>query len=379
LNIEDLQDRLYLNDGKGNFKISIASIPEEKNCGSVAIPIDIENDGDMDLFIGNRMVPGKYPISQPSKILVNDGKGIFTDQTNAICPSLNTIGMVTDAVATDLNKDGVQDMIIVGEWMPVKIFLSSMGIWVDKTKEWISWDNNGWWNKISGADFDNDGDMDFIVGNAGDNNQYQASDSEPVTLVYKDFDNNGQIDPFLCYFIDGISYPYASRDEALSQVGFLRNRFLDYNSYANVTLAQLFTKQELEGTTTLKTSTLKSINLENTGSSFVQRALPLQAQFAPVHAIANADIDQDGDLDVIMAGNETKVRVRLGRSDANLGFVFVNDGKANFTYLPQIKAGLDLRDDTRHLSMIKVLDKEVLLVGQTGKPLLSFSLNQQFH
>ena len=218
--------------------------------------------------------------------------------------------------------------------------------------------------------------MDLVIGNAGDNNQYNVSDPYPVTLVYKDFDNNGQIDPFLCYFIDGISYPYASRDEALGQVGFLRNRFLDYNSYANVTLTDLFSPQELSGSKTLKATNLKTIFLENKGSAFSQRALPVQAQFAPVFAIENADVDKDGDPDIIMAGNETKVRVRLGRSDANKGFVFINDGKANFSYLPQSKAGLNLKEDTRELLMLKVLGQDCLIVGQTGRPILTYKLNQ---
>lgn len=379
LTVTDMQDRLYLNDGKGHFNLSMSSIPTENNCGSVAVPIDIENDGDLDLFIGNRMIPGKYPVSQSSVILINDGKGNFTDKTNIICPDLSTIGMVTDAMATDLNSDGIKDIIISGEWMQINIFISLHGRWLNKTKEWIPWENYGWWNTLNGADYDDDGDMDFILGNAGDNNQYQVSDLYPVTLVYKDFDNNGQIDPFLCYFIDGISYPYASRDEALSQVGFLRNRFLDYNSYANVTLSDLFTKEELSGASTLKANTFKSILLENTGSFFKQRALPVQAQFAPIHTIANLDMDHDGDMDIIIAGNETKVRVRLGRSDANKGFILINDGQANFTWLSQVRSGLDLQDDTRHLTTIKVMGQDILLVGQTGKPILSFKLNQPFH
>ena len=374
--VSDMQDRLYLNDGQGIFTKSTGAIPTENYCGSVVVPMDIEKDGDIDLFVGNRMVPGKYPVSQASRILINNGKGIFSDQTISICPALDQIGMVTDALTADLNKDGLQDLIIVGEWMPVKIFISNGTTLEDKTSSWILWENNGWWSKIQGADYDDDGDVDLVIGNAGDNNQYTVSDPYPVTLVYKDFDNNGQIDPFLCYFIDGISYPYASRDEALGQVGFLRNRFLDYNSYANVTLTDLFSPQELSGSKTLKATNLKTIFLENKGSAFSQRALPVQAQFAPVFAIENADVDKDGDPDIIMAGNETKVRVRLGRSDANKGFVFINDGKANFSYLPQSKAGLNLKEDTRELLMLKVLGQDCLIVGQTGRPILTYKLNQ---
>lgn len=370
----ELQDRLYFNDGKGVFNKAGHSIPQEKYCGSVAVPIDIDGDGDMDLFIGNRMTPGQYPLAQPNQMLINDGKGNFTDQIKTISPSLEIAGLVTDAKSVDLNKDGATDLILVGEWMNINVWINNHGKLTDRSSDWIQWKSTGWWNTIDTSDFDRDGDIDLIVGNAGENNQYHVSPEHPVTLMYKDFDHNGQVDPFLCYFIGEISYPYASRDEALGQVGFLRNRFLDYNSYAPATINQIFTPDELKDVTTLKAESLQTVYLENKGNSFQLKSLPIQAQYAPVYSIVHYDIDLDGDQDIILGGNETKVRVRLGRSDANKGFVFINDGKGNFSYLPQVKSGLNLQDDTRQLLFVSQPKQTTLFVGQYNKPVISYKL-----
>ena len=371
---DQFQDRLYLNDGKGNFTKAPNNIPKETYCGAVAVPLDVDGDGDTDLFIGNRMLPGQYPMAPPSQFLINDGQGVFTNQIASVADDLEHAGMITDALAMDLNKDGAMDLIVVGEWMSIKIMINEHGKLVDKSRDWLGENTSGWWNVITGEDYDQDGDIDLIVGNAGDNNQFKVSADHPITMVYKDFDGNGQVDPFLSYFIDGISYPYASRDEALGQVGFLRNRFLDYNSYATATLKDIFTPDELRDTTTLKAQILSTLYLENKGSSFVRKPLPIQAQFAPVYTLVSEDLDQDGDLDVILAGNETKVRVRMGRADANKGFVFLNDGRGNFSYLPQSVSGLNLKDDTRQLLFIKLEGQSVLMVGQNDKSILSYIL-----
>jgi len=376
---DQFQDRLYLNDGKGHFTKAPNNIPKETYCGAVAVPFDVDDDYDLDLFIGNRMLPGQYPMAPPSQLLINDGQGVFTNQIASVANGLEHTGMITDALATDLNKDGAMDLIVVGEWMSIKIMINEHGKLIDKSRDWLGENTSGWWNVITGEDYDQDGDIDLIVGNAGDNNQFKVSADHPITMVYKDFDGNGQVDPFLSYFIDGISYPYASRDEALGQVGFLRNRFLDYNSYAPATLKDIFTPDELRDTTTLKAQILSTLYLENKGSSFVRKPLPIQAQFAPVYTLVSEDLDQDGDLDIILAGNETKVRVRMGRADANKGFVFLNDGRGNFSYLPQSVSGLNLKDDTRQLLFIKLERQSVLMVGQNDKSILSYILGTLHH
>jgi len=205
-----LQDRLYLNDGKGNFTKSenaLPSLPASKGCVKAA---DIDGDGDMDLFVGGRVVPGKYPVSPRSYILINNGKGVFTDATSTVCPGLEQAGMVTDATWINLNNDKQPDLVVVGEWMPVKVFINQKGKLTDESSAYIHFASMGWWNRIYADDMDGDGDLDLIVGNCGLNTQFHVSEKEPMALYYKDFDNNGSIDPILCYYIGGVSYPAAS-------------------------------------------------------------------------------------------------------------------------------------------------------------------------
>lgn len=217
-----LQDRLYLNDGIGNFTKKENALPKmltSKGCVKAA---DIDGDGDMDLFVGGRVVPGKYPTAPRSYILLNDGKGNFTDATKNVCSALEQAGMITDALWADLNNDKQPDLIVVGEWMPIKVFINQKGRLTDASSTYIHFASSGWWNKIYPADMDGDGDTDLIIGNCGENTQFHPTEQEPMTIYYKDFDNNGSIDPILCYYIKGVSYPAASRDDITEQLPGLK-------------------------------------------------------------------------------------------------------------------------------------------------------------
>lgn len=361
-----LQDRLYLNDGKGNFARALNHLPEETLAGGCVEPIDVDGDRDMDLFVGSRLVPGEYPNSPVSMLLVNDGRGKFTNEISDRAKSLENAGMICDAQMADINQDGQQDLLVAGEWTPLKVFINNNGKLEDKSAQWLSSDSNGWWNCIVAADFDGDNDVDFIVGNYGLNTQYKVSDDEPATLVYKDFDHDGQVDPFFCYYIDGTSYPFASRDEALGEVNYLKPRFTDYTSYANATLETIFTGEELKDARVLKANNLRSVYLENQGDRFAIRDLPVEAQFSPMHAAAAMDIDADGDQDLVTGGNESLVRVRVGKTDANRGFVFRNDGRGNFAYIPQFKSGFRLSGDVRDMLVLSSNAGELLLISETG-------------
>jgi hypothetical protein len=369
-----LQDRLYLNDGHGEFKKGMNRLPPELLAGSCVKALDIDGDRDLDLFIGSRFVPGQYPLPPLSILLVNDGSGHFTNSIKQIAPELENGGMVCDAIATDLNKDNKMDLVVVGEWTAIRVYINQGGTLRDETEKWFSSSTQGWWNCLIADDFDQDGDVDLVVGNYGLNNQFNVSADHPATLLYNDFNNDGKIDPFFCYFINGKSYPYASRDEALGQVSSLKPRFPDYTSYANATMENLFTQGELENVKTLRADLLKTVYLENKGNQFEVKDLPIQAQFSPVHALAVWDVDQDGDNDIVMGGNETYVRARLGKIDANKGFVFLNDGKGKFAYMPQYQSGLNLGGDIRQLLFISSKDRTDLLVGETGKPIKAFTL-----
>ncbi|PMD94429.1 RNA-binding protein [Siphonobacter sp. BAB-5405] len=343
-----LQDRLYLNDGKGNFTKATGALPTLPGSKSCVRAADLNDDGALDLFVGGRVIPGRYPETPPSFLLINDGKGHFSDQTAKLAPALARMGMVSDAAWLDLNQDQKPDLILVGEWMPVTAFVSNGSTWTDQTSTYFPKAYRGWWNKLLLEDINGDGRMDLLVGNQGLNTQCKVSDREPAELVYKDFDDNGSIDPILSFYIQGKSYPYVTRDELLDQISMMRTRFPDYKSYAETTLTDIFTPEELEGSTKLSANTLKTTLFVRTAKgNFQEQALPIQTQMAPVFTITSLDFDQDGKKDLLLCGNVNKARLRFGNCDANYGVLLKGNGKGQFQYVPQQQSGFALRGDVR--------------------------------
>jgi enediyne biosynthesis protein E4 len=342
-----LQDRLYLNDGKGNFTKN--TLPKESISGSCVRPADIDGDGDLDLFVGGRLVPQNYPQTPESFILINQGKGVFKKDNQ---PIISNLGMVTDAVWVDLNEDKVQDLIVVGEWMPIKVLINRKGKLQNESAAWINQPNDGLWNKIIAEDMDNDGDMDFIVGNHGQNSQIKVSESQPAEITFKDFDDNGTLDPMMTYYLEGKSYPFASRDDLLEHIPMLKKKFTDYKTYADAQLTDFFSSSELSGSTTLKANNLQTVYLENTGKSLKINTLPIQAQLSPVYAMTATDVNNDGKKDLILAGNLSTARIKFGKYDASNGTVLLGNGKGNFSYIPTNKTGLNLKGDIRSLEML---------------------------
>ncbi len=372
-----LQDRLYMNDGKGNFSKKENALPPmltSKGCVKAA---DIDGDGDMDLFVGGRVVPGKYPVTPDSYILVNDGKGNFTNATATVCGALKKTGMVTDAVWADINNDKQPDLIVAGEWMPVKIFLNQKGKLTDASSTYIHFESSGWWNTINASDMDGDGDVDLIIGNCGSNTQFKVSEKEPMQLYYKDFDENGSIDPVLCYYINGVSYPAASRDDLTDQLPLLKKKFLEYKDYANATITDIFSGEELRDANTLKAATMQTLYLENQGTKgFIKHDLPLEAQYAPVYAIITVDVNKDGKKDILLAGNNTWTRIKFGRYSANHGVLLLGAGGGNFKYVPQIKSGLSLRGNVRSLTSINTDKAQKIIVGINDANAVLVSINE---
>jgi hypothetical protein len=359
-----LQGRLYINDGKGNFFKKENAIPKAYISTGCVKAADINGDGQMDLFIGGRVVPGKYPPAPESKILMNDGKGNFTDVTATVAPSLQHIGMVTGAVWMDINKDEKPDLVVVGEWMPVKIFINQNGKLIDESADYIKFPSNGWWNSIYTEDMDGDGDKDLVIGNYGLNTQFHCTEKEPMTLYFKDFDNNGSIDPILCYYIDGVSYPAASLDDLTDQLPSLKKKFPAYKDYAVATIHDLFTNEELKSALILKAQTMQTMYLENQGSKgFLMHKLPLEAQYSPVYGITSVDANHDGKKDLLLCGNNTWTRIKFGRYSANHGVLLLGDGKGNFSYVPQYKSGLKIRGNVRSVVSVKNKDKVRIVVG----------------
>ncbi|MDB5224331.1 MAG: ASPIC/UnbV domain protein [Chitinophagaceae bacterium] len=364
-----LQDRVYINDGQGNFAKKERTLPSMLITTGCVKAADIDGDGDMDLFVGGRCMPGKYPLTPESKILLNDGTGNFTDATSIVCPAIEHIGMVTDALWLDVNKDGTKDLIIVGEWMSPKIFINQKGKLTDASSTYIKFAAYGWWNKIYADDFDNDGDTDLVLGNQGWNNQFAASEQKPMNLYYKDFDGNGSVDPFMFYYIGDTSYPAYSRDDVVQQVPFLNKKYLYYTNYADATLHDMFTKEQLNDAGELKANNLSTIYLENKGNEFVPRQLPAEAQYAPVYAITSADVNKDGNKDLVLAGNNTWTRIKFGRYDASHAVLLLGDGKGNFSYVPQWQSGFNVQGNVRSLERIN----NTLIFGINNSKMISYS------
>jgi hypothetical protein len=343
-----LQDRLYLNDGKGNFSKSLNTLPQMRSSKSCARVGDFNGDGHLDVFVGGRVIPSRYPEAPESYLLINDGKGHFKDQLKSIASNIKSIGMITDAAWIDLNGDKKQDLIIIGEWMPIKAFINSNGKLVDKTSSYFEKDYAGFWNRLQVEDMNGDGKPDLIVGNLGLNSQCKVSDKQHAEMIYKDFDDNGAVDPIMCFYIMGKSYPYITRDELLDQMSVMRPRFPDYTSYADAGMKDIFTEEELKDAKNLKANYLKTAYFESgRDGRFKEKPLPIQAQFSPVFTITPGDFDGDGYKDLLLCGNINQSRLRFGKYDANHGIFLKGNGKGAFSYVSQYLSGLDLRGDVR--------------------------------
>lgn len=359
-----LQDRLYLNDGQGNFARSPEALPEMVSSKGCVAVHDVNGDGSPDLFVGGRVVPGRYPETPASFLLINDGNGRFTDQTESMAPELKNIGMVTDAVWIDLNQDQAPELVVVGEWMPVSVFAVENGRLANKTDVYFDRPYKGWWNTIQTADFNGDQKPDLMIGNFGTNTQFRVSDREPAELYFKDFDNNGAVDPIFCFYIQGDSYPYVTRDELLNQLSGLRSRYTTFESYADETITDIFGERELRNAGRLDANRMETtLFLSGADGKFSIGSLPVEAQYAPIHTITVLDYDGDGKEDVLLCGNNNHVKLRLGKMDANYGTLLRGDGRGGFAYIPQAKSGFRLRGDVR----------SVIQLGET----LVFGINQE--
>ncbi|GAB3736679.1 VCBS repeat-containing protein [Spirosoma lituiforme] len=372
-----LQVRLYLNDGKGHLTKATA-FPDVRVSASCIRSADVDGDGDRDLFVGARVVPGRYPEIPVSHLLLNDGKGRFSDVTSQQ-PALTHLGMVTDVAFADLTSDSRPELIVATDFGPVRAFSFIKG----KIK---SLDNllpatTGCWNRLLVQDFDKDGKLDIIAANAGLNSQLQATTDRPLTL-YGIKNVAGALLPILVGYdrnngADKQPRPFNARDEMLDQVVNLRKKFTDYTSYSKATITDLFDPDELKRAEKLDATTLQTVLFRNSGEAsptFIMQPLPLDAQVAPAYALAAVDVNHDGLPDLIMGGNRELNRVRLGKDDANRGQLFLNRGKGLFTYVPMEQSGLLWEGDVRDLVPVTVGGRTELLVGATGKAVRVFTL-----
>ncbi len=373
----ELQDRIYLNDGRGNFKKNPVSLPSMLTSGSCVSAGDMDDDGDLDLFVGGRLVPGKYPTAPRSYILKNDGKGNFSDITAATNTDLVNPGMVTDALWTDFNGDGNSDLIVVGEFMAVRLFENNKGILSELADTAGLSNSEGWWNTIESGDFDNDGDIDYVLGNFGHNSQLKASVKEPVELYVKDFDNNGALDPILCSYVMGESYPVFSKDDIVGQLSGLKGKYINYSDYADAKITDVFSEEELKGAEVHKVVNFSTSYMENLGNSqFKISPLPSPAQFAPVYGILTEDFNGDGNLDILLAGNFFGTRVKYGRYDANKGIILLGDGIGNFTTMSPLESGLNIDGEVRDIKTIESGKEKILLFARNNETIKIYRFTQ---
>jgi len=373
-NTPSLQDELYINDGKGNLVSSQNLLPDlSASSKSCVRPCDFDNDGDMDLFVGGRVIPGKYPVTPRSYLLLNNGKGNFS----VVSTPFDSIGMVTDAQWVDLNNDGRKDLIICGEFMPVMIFINTPNGFVDKTNEYFEKPEKGFWFTIHVTDVDGDGKPDIIAGNIGQNSQIHFTEKEPAEIYYADFDGNGSIDLFLNFYVQGKSYPFVSRDELNEQMYSMRKKFHSYKDYADATMKDIFDSEELSKAGKLTATESNTVCFLNRNGKFVKTILPVQAQFSVVTKIMSGDFDDDGKVDLLLLGNRSDNRLKIGSMDANYGCLLKGDGKGNFSYVPQTVSGLSVKGDVKSSTEISVEGNKYLVIGISNTGLVWYKKEQR--
>ncbi|SHG45275.1 VCBS repeat-containing protein [Flagellimonas flava] len=359
------QDRIYENDGTGTYTL-VDALPESLVSGSVVTGADYDKDGDIDLFVGGRVQPGEYPMSPKSSLLKNEssiGNVKFSADHNFL-NNWSELGMVTAALWTDFDNDSWMDLIVVGEFMPIRFFKNNEGNLQEITEQIALKGTNGWWNSIASGDFDNDGDSDYILGNFGLNSRYKASVDEPLCIYAKDYDKNGQIDPVMCYYIDGKNYIAHSRNDLIDQINAMRVRFRTYSEYAEATFEESFTEGELADAHIVKSETFASSYLENLGEGrFALKPLPITMQTAPLYGINIGDYNQDSHLDVLAVGNFYSGEVFNGRYDASIGWLMTGDGKGSFETLKVDESGFFVNGDAKSQVNLFANDSELILSG----------------
>lgn len=350
-----LQDRFYENTGKGNFTLKIGVIPSETSAGGAICAADYDQDGDLDLFVAGRIDPPNYPLAPRSFLWQNEWmekKELrFRDRTPQ---NVQRLGMVTAALWADLDHNRFPDLVLLGEFMPLCIFLNQNAQF-NQLKDPTLEKNQGWWNSLTAADFDEDGDLDFAAGNFGLNTRYRASEREPLCIYAKDYDRNGQIDPIFTYFLQGEEVPVHPRDALAQQIPALKKRFLDYATYGKMSFNALIHSDERRDVQRVAATQLASMYIENRGKAgFRFHPLPTLAQTAPINALQVGDYDGDGHLDLLAVGNHYDEDVQIGRQDAFNGLLLRGDGRGHFAPLTAHQSGFWVPDDARSMVTVKL-------------------------
>lgn len=369
-----LVDRIYVNDGKGNFTKSPQILPAgSPESTSTVKASDFDNDGDLDLFVGIRLKSGAMGVPQNGYLLQNDGSGKFTNVTKDIAPELLGAGMITDAVWSDYDNDGDDDLMILGEWMSIKLFNNEKGVFKEVTSQAGLTETSGWWNKLNAADIDGDGDMDYIAGNHGLNSRFRASKEKPLTCYINDFDKNGSIEQIVSSYNGDKSYPMILRHDLVMQLPTLKKKYLKYESYKGQTIEDIFTEDELANALIEKVTMLESVILRNEGNgTFKIEPLPQEAQLSPVYAILIDDFDKDGIKDILLGGNLFNVKPEVGRYDASYGTLLRGLRKGGFNTVYEKESGLVLEGEVRDFELLEARGQKILMVARNNTSMQFF-------
>jgi hypothetical protein len=363
-----LYDRLYINDGSGNFSKSESQWPITVPMStSVVVASDVDGDGDQDLFIGSRLVPGFYGLTPSSYLLENDGTGKYKDITKEKAKDLESMGMVTDALWTDFDADGDEDLIVVGEWMSPKFFINKNGT-LDSTNsiEGMTQGISGLWKTLEQADLDNDGDLDLIMGNIGDNSFFKASEHSPVQMLVGDFDGNGGIEQISCNYKEGKFYPMPMKKDMGKQMPFLLKKYLKFNDYQGQAITDIFDKEQLDNAIKLQIDETSSVIFWNEGGHFTKGVLPMEAQLFPIHAIHTSDVNNDGLMDIVLGGNENRAKPQTGIYASGYGLTLLNRSDRIFEPQLGMPDGTMISGEIRDIKTIKQAKGNLLLLAKNN-------------
>lgn len=372
-----LQDRLYINTGKGLYQKAQGALPDMPSSTSVAKAGDFNIDGYTDIFVGGQADPGRYPYPSRSYVLFNQG-GKFPDVTKQVLPELETPGIVKDMIWTDLNGDKLPDLVVVGEWMPISFYINDQGKFKNVTEEYGTANLKGWWYSIEEADLDNDGDMDFVVGNIGTNTKFYANQKKPFNIFADDFDKNGTCDVVLSKEYKGKLVPARGRQCSSEQMPFIKQKFPTFNAFANASLEDIYGEEGLEKALHLQATEFHSLVLLNDGNGhFSYEYLPNLAQIAPINSIIINDLDEDGNMDLIVAGNNYDTEVETPRYDAGNGLIMRGLGNGKFETLPLTKSGFFTPGNVKKIQLLKGADgnSKLILVANNNAPLEIFKID----
>lgn len=366
-----LSDRLYINDGLGHFAKSPQILPAGKyESTSCVKPADFDNDGDIDLFVGVRQHPFEYGLPVNGYLLENDGHGKFKNVTGEKAPGLTGIGMITDMTWADIDNDGDQDMVIVGDWMPVKIFINDNGTFKDESVSFGLSDTEGWWHRITAKDINGDGKIDFILGNNGLNSHFKATVHKPVTMYVNDFDMNGSVEQIICTYYGDKSYPAVMKDDLVRQIPSLTKKFKKFDDYKDATIEDIFSPAILQRSVKLSSKIMENCIMINTGTgSFKLIPLPVEAQFSPVYAIGADDFDGDGKCDLFIGGNQYMAKPETGINDASYGLFLKNNGDGTFQAVSPVESGISSKGEIRDLKVIKINANKIVTVARNNDTL----------